>query len=338
MNYFNYAKSYSGYKAMRVYQEVQKLKGYAISIYNGAWEEALDMSFFHILDNYDEESGNDLSHYAIRVVGTILLGKYKHEIEHETSLETTLTKKAVSEDSSNPANIVVKEDEVSIDVQTCIRYLLPMFIQDYKFFKSKKPEDRKLTYNGLFSMFSYDAIVEAMNTMISLYGDDMEYLYDLKRNSHYRSFTDDRYKSSMDTAIEYTCTFKNIVIYKKLQNKATNRLFYVFNIEKTINNLIRQIYTEKGVRHLGDMSVYCTLSGNLVTSKEELRANLERELIGAVLSRFNFFRVACYEKGKSMVLTSSKKQNHSFFLNIFGEEVEVYISEVVSKCSNKGGL
>lgn len=334
MNYFKYAKSYNGYRAMRIYQEVQNLKGYAISIYKGLWEDALDMSFFHILENFDENSGCELSHYALRVVGTILLGKYNHEIEHETSLETNLNKKSVEEDLFNPAHEILDiEEGVSVDIQECVRYLLPMFIQDYKFFKSKKSEDRKLAYTGLFNMFSYETINESMDLMVKLYGEDMDYLYNLKRNCHYRNFSEDRYKDSMDNSIEYECFFKDVLIYKKLQVKS-RKVFYLFNIKDAVDSIIQTYYQGKCSREVGDLTVYCTLSGNLVTSTEELRVVLERELVGAVLSRFSYFKVVCYEKGKSIILSSTKELEHGFTLDIFNQDFKIPIRELVSKCSN----
>lgn len=320
---------------MCVQQELDNLKGYAISIYKGLWEEALNKSLFHIIENFDDNRGVELSHYVSKVVGTILLGKYNHEIEQDTTLETTLNKRSVEEDSFNPANEILKKDEkeVSEDVKECVRYLLPMFIQDYKFFKSFKADERKMSYTGMFEMFSDETVMKSKDMLMDMYGSDMDYLYNLKKECHYRNFSEDRYKDSMDISIEYECYFRNVLIYKKLSSKINN-YFYMINIEEIIDALIRTYYWGKCCRKIGSFMVYCTLSGNLVTGLEELRAVLEREFVGAFLSRFNYFRVVCYEKGKNIILSSTKELGYEFSLNIFEEEFPIPIKEVISRCSN----
>lgn len=336
MNYFRYNEAISSYEAIQIFDVVQQLKGYAGKIYKGSWEDALDSSFFHILRNFNKESGGELEHYATKVVNTILLGKYKDEITHEISLETGMNKLSMDATYQNPLNILVTDDvEVSEDLKSCIHYLLPSFMEDYKFFKSRKSEDRKLSYNGLFERYSSGTIVKAMDYMVENYGQAVEELLSIKKECHFRNFSKDRYKNSLDTSVEYDCMLNNVLLYKKLGGRATKNFFYL-NLRETIIRLISQFYTD-GVHNkvLDDCTVYCSLSGNLIVGEDELYDTLERELIGALLARSQSIKVVVYEENESMIVTASKDLDEGVNLPIFGDNFLVVFKQVVSKCINR---
>lgn len=336
MNYFTYNESISSYEAMQIYDTIQGLKGYASKIYKGSWEDALDSSFFHVMKNYNKASGGELEHYATKVVNTILLGKYKNEITHEVSLETGMNQVSMDATYQNPMNILISdEEEVSEDLRSCIHYLLPSFIEDYKFFKTRKSEERKLSYNGLFTKFSSGTIVKAMDYMVQNYGQAVEELLEVKRNCHFRNFSADRYKSSLDTSIEYDCTLNNVLLYKRVSGRALKK-FYFLNIRETVTRLIEKFYTDDTCKKTFDgKTFYCSLSGTIVPSLDELYDALEREIIGTVLARSQNIKVAVYEHNENMIVTSSKDLDHSLTLKIFDEDFPIVFKKVISKCINK---
>ena len=336
MDYFSYNEAINSYEAMQIFDAVQGLKGYAAKIYKGSWEDALDSSFFHVLRNYNKESGGELEHYATKVVNTILLGKYKNEITHEVSLETGMNQVSMDATYQNPMNILISdEEEVSEDLMSCIHYLLPSFIEDYKFFKTRRSEDRKLSYKGLFSLYSSGTIVQAMDYMVKNYGQAVEELLAVKRNCHFRNFSADRYKNSLDTSIEYDCVLNNVLLYKKVSGRALKK-FYFLNIRENITRLIEKFYTtNERKKTLGDITFYCSLSGNIVSSIDELYDTLEREIVGTVLARSQNMKVAVYEHNENMIVTASRDLEDGLILRIFDEDFPIVFKKIISKCINK---
>lgn len=335
MYYFDYVKDVDASRALSIYEAVNELKGYAMAIYKSLWEDALDKAFFHILDNYDESSG-DLEHYATKIVGTILLNKYAHEIEHETSLSNALDQKSLNGDvENNPLDIVTSKEEIerSSDLDRCIEYLIPMFVKDYKFFKTKKASDRKLSYNGLFQKFSERTVASAMISLVDRYGKDMDDLYELCKSCRMRAYPEDRYLKSMDATVEYLGVFNNILLYKCLSRKV-KKVFYSFNIRENVTTLIDVFYSSEdaiGKRVIGSLEVYCTLSGKIVTSPDELYDCIERDIVGSMLAKMSHLKVVQYEKGEKLIMSSPKDTACGLVLDVFGKEFSTDINKVVSK-------
>lgn len=336
MNYFDYVESLDISRIMRIYRAVWSLKGYAISIYKNLWEDALDQAFFHVLANYNEESGGDLMHYATKVVGTIMLNKYSHEIEHDIALDDGMTKKSAEEDISvNPLNIIIEtEDMLQVkDVKKCRRYLFPMFIQDYKFFLTKKSEFRKCSYKGIFGMFSTDVIMDTMDYYAKTYGPDMYRLGELKSQCKYRNFPSDRYKSSLDPNLEYSGMLNGVLLYR-VASKRGARYFYRFDIKKTLDIICGSYYRSKDcVAHtvVEGKDIFCSLAGKIVIGMDELRETLENEIIGSLLAKVSIFRVLRYERGVDIILSSTKETDMLFPIEVFGYVFKVGFERVPSK-------
>lgn len=311
MRYFDYVDTLDSGRALRIYQAVYSLSNYAKKIYKGYWEDALDKAFFHVLENFNDDSGGDLDHYATKVVNTICLGRYNHEIAHDTSLNMEMDKKSATVGELNPLNILA-EKEASFsynNLKGCINYLLPRFIQDSHFFITKRAEHRKCEYKNIFSMFSHEVIVASMNYLVEKYGEAMEELNALKKKCRYRNFAEDRYKNSMDTTIEYMGMLKGVLLYKSL-GKKTVRCFYEVDILDAVDYLVNNVYNVEGSRAkvvVEGMNVYCTLSGQLVCGEKELRKTLESELIGTILARMSVLKAVLYERGKSIVFSASRE-------------------------------
>ena len=335
MNYFRYVKNFDAGRSLQIYHVVQNLKGYAITIYKNLWEDALDMAFFHILSNYDAESGGDLEHYATKVVGTIMLNKYNHEIEHDIALEDGMNKKSAEDTSANPLNILMeKENRVQLkDIERCKRYLLPMFIQDYKFFLSMRQEYRKCSYTGIFDMFSSEVIVETIKYYSKKYGSEMLKLGELKKQCHYRSFSDDRYQKSMDPNIEYQGMFHGVLLYRVV-TKRGSRYFYSINIKKIIEDIVENFYLKpdnEAHTVVEGVDVYCSLSGKFLMGIENLKRALENEIIGSILAKMTIFRVIRYERGVNILLSATKETDVRFPIEVFGHTYFVGFDRVPSK-------
>lgn len=295
--------------AYRVHIELYKLKNYAKSIYHGFWEDALDKSFFHIMEHFNEDCG-DLEHYTIKVVSTIYLGRYKHEMAHDTSVTLETEKFSAETDACNPLSILTEREELDNlnNYKSCIEYLIPNFIQDSIFFMSNNPDDRKCKYDGLFSKFSVKAISIGKKYLVDTYGSDMQKLNELKKSCRYRNFNKDRYKSSMDTTIEYLGTFRGVLMYRSTIKK-TLRCFYSIRIDKIVSEIIYYFYNKKskGRVKIEDKYVYCTLSGQFVIGVENLKDCLESEIVGTILARMSAMKVVYYEQGKEIVFSSSRE-------------------------------
>lgn len=332
MEYFRYADSLDSAMLMNIYTTVRGLENYAKSIYKGLWEDALDEAFFHIIRHYNSDFGADLEHYATKVIRTIKLNKYSKEIEHDTALTTALDKKSIEDSNGSPLEILLeKEEEILKSEKDCREYLTPYFIHDYKFFKSRKSEDRKLSYKDLFKKFTAETISNTMFYLVNTYQEGMERMLQLCRSCHFRKFPADRYLKSMDTVVEYLGELNGIVMYHQMATKQF-KYFYYLNIEELINNLVDVFYCDSSHSLVVEgLEVYCDLSGTLVIGIEELKDCLESELVGAILARVSRLKVVKYEKGKSILLTSPKKDDRDIIFEIFQRNVTIHLRRVVAK-------
>jgi len=337
MDYFRHSGlGFHAYKSLLIHQALADLKGYAISCHKGLWEEALNLSYFHIMEHFDWDREVDLSHYATKIVRTIIIGKDSKETGEEVTLLTAMDKKSFQDNSYNPSEILIPSglDSVSLDLEECMDYLVPMFVQDYKFFKSKKAEDRTLSYTGLFQKFSDYTVLASMQELVAQHGDAMEYLTDLKNKCHFRNFPKDRYKNDLDETIEYRCMFKDVLIYKRISGRAS-RKFYHIDLEEVLLCLVERFYLSKLTRTIRGVHVYCSLSGNLILNEQELVESLEREMVGAILARTQGTKVICYEEGKNLVISSSKDLLEGITFSIIGENFAIEVEQLVSRCVNK---
>jgi hypothetical protein len=337
LDYFKYTKkdNLNIYSVEEIYKVVWSLKSYAIAIYKGLWQDALDAAFFHIMQHYDDSRG-DLDHYATRVVGTIMLNKYNHEIEHDISLTTAMDSKSVREEvSTNPIEILLEGySDISDDFEQCVSFLVPYFIKDFKFFESKRPDLRKLSYTELFQKFSTPVISSAMDYLLKKYGKALRALYDLSKDCKYRKYSSDRYKKGLDTLIEYHGIVNDILIYKSLSKVKVKRSFFYFDIFQTINHIIRLFYSNDRfgcMIEVEGVKVYCSLSGYITTSLDELKSVLEDEIIGSLLGKLSYLRVVVYERGKSIIFSSPKEEDCVLILEMFGIDYRFSFQKIVAK-------
>lgn len=321
MKYYNYIQQSDTTFAYRVYLAIAKCKKLAIAKYKSNWEDALDTAYFHVLDNFDDSKG-DLDNYAMSIVSTIYLNKFSKEVTSDLVISIESDKSALEDSkTTNPYDYLFLEEEdieYSTELENCIQYLLPYFIKDYELFYSKDASTRKLKYKGLFERFTPKVIMEAVNKLTEGYYDEVKYLNTLSKSCHARDYDTNRYKNSLDKTVSYVGRIGDIVKCKYVSKKR-RKCIYLLDIEDILSRVYTMFYDEDGIarRVIYEEVVYCTLSGKLVCSKQELYEVLEREIIGKLLALRTNLKVLHYVRGAELLVTSTQDSEPSIILNMF---------------------
>lgn len=331
MKYFLYNKKRDSNLSLAIWEELNALKYYAISLYKGNWEDALNDSYMHLMENYDESKG-ELSHYAIRVVATIYMNKYIQEVKDDEILQTESDKESYSKYmESDELDTILDKDYISEDnIKNCEDFIIPMFVEDFLFFKSMNPKDKKLNYEFLHDVYPDIVIAKAFNNLMEKYGNSLSRLYELKKSCTYHDYSADRYKKSFDSAIEFECSINNVILYRKKTKYSATRKIHKVNIKRMVNSVmyrLEDILSQK----VGNLTVWCTLSGFISYDIEKIKAKIESELIGKILSGSINIKVLAYEKGSCIYLTSTQDLPEMMYHNILGRSFGVEIQKVVSK-------
>lgn len=333
MRYFAYIKPYDNVRALKIHDVVWGLERYAKAIYKSYYADVLDEAYFHILNNFNEDLGYDLENYATKIVKTIGLNRYSHEIANDLSLEIESNKVSYIEDNGNPSSDLVdsEPENLNLGMEECIKYLTPRFIKDFKLFQRQRAEYRTCDYSGMFRMFSTETITKSIDYLKEKYGDVMEGLMQKKQKSRYKSFPEDRYIKSLDPNIEYLGVLQNRLLYRS-NTKKTTRFFYNVDIRKNIDAILECIYSHADMYVVVEgIKVYCSLSGQITSSIDELREILEREIVGTLLARLVNVHVVVYDKGVNLILTVTKELLEPSMINFFGREFCISITRVATK-------
>lgn len=335
MRYYKYVRMQDQVFVFRVHKAVQACKAMAILKYRSRWEDALDDAYFHIIKNFDDSKGS-LEHYAMSIVSTIYLNKYSKEVGSETVLEIESERKAMeSVRVSNPYDDLLdalEEEGTDYDeeVHQCIKYLLPLFIKDYEMFRSKDSSDRKMKYSGLFDMFSFKVISSAVKILADDYYDDAKYINTLSKNCHVKNFKEDRYKSSLDKTLSYISRIDDIVRCKAIGVKR-KKYAYLIDIVDVLSKIFSMFYDKEGVaqREIDGVPIYCSLSGQILLSKDELFETLEREIVGTLLALRTNLKVLNYERGKELVVTSTRVYEPEVIIQMFQAGVHIPMKKLM---------
>lgn len=337
MNYFEYAttlKKSNPYKSWLVFQTLynSSLKYYAMKIYGNRWEDALDAAYAHIVENFDTEKG-ELEHYATTVVGTINLGMYRHEISNDEVVELSLNELQAGDTSDDPQEVVLSyvDPVESSTLAECIDYLLPYYIKDFKFFTTKKSSDRNYSYNELYRMFGDSVIVEAVNYLNDNCFDSCKSLYELKKSLKFRNYPPDRVYKSKVNSIKYLGECNGIVIYKKGSSKSA-KAFYEINVQEVVSDIIKYFYRGILNRSINGLNVNCSLSGQLICDYDELFNQLENEVLGCIVSKYQAVGVVNYVRNKSLLLVGSMSMTNTVTLNILSKEFVIKMKQKSAKC------
>lgn len=309
-----------------IYKAVRKLEPYAKMKYKGSWEDALDVSFFHILENFDPEKG-DLEHYAIKVVGTIILNKNKYEIASSEQADVCMDLKSAKDYTvADNAN-----DVLDTDFESCLNDMVSIFVNDFRFFASFSSKDRKGDYSSLFKKYSVGTIKDVQDYLSNKYKSTIVRMLGFAKSSTIRGFSEDRYLSSLDEGIEFREMLNGTAIIKRKKGYHSKRLFSV-NIGDIVDDIINVFYSDctYGMALIENLPVFVSLSGNIVSSVKDLRVCLEKELLGTLLSRTQL-RVVNYERGSLVIFSSTRDTQNDITLGIFGEDYIISFDRVTVK-------
>lgn len=336
MNYFNCAlllKRNTPYRSFRIYSVVygKDMKAYAKKIYGANFEDALDRSYRHILENYDPNKG-DLEHYVISVIHKINRNIHKNEIGDEAA-DLAMDELAFKENNGDPLEEYLEKQRKGMpyDVENCVKYLLKYYIIDFKYFTTNKSSDKINSYSELFENFSIKSIKEAVEYIKVNYQESIEDLYAVKRIMRFKAYPRDRYMEAFDTSVEYLCDFRGIVVYKRPEAK-TGKVIYEIDLKEILNRFKKIFYSGILNRNIGGLECYISLSGKLSFSEAEAMDNLETEIVGSILSRLQQMGVMLYEKGTRLLMTASSPMSRtSMVLSILDRPFPIEMRHRVAK-------
>lgn len=334
MRLFKYLSTRSPKEMYDIFKVVQSLKYLAMKKYANNYEDALDMSYFHIVKNYDSSKG-DLKNYAMKVVSTINLNSFKKESPDEkeqTDDSSSISNSKIAQDYIN-SNLeeVYEENFKSDNVDSCIKDMVSLFVKDFKFFVSSNAKYRKMDYKELFDNYSLDTILNAKNFLLDKYSSKIEKFISYSKVSSIRNFSEDRYLKSIDSSLEYKGNLNDIIMIKRKQGSHIKKVYRV-SIENSINILLELFYrnTNYGKMFIEDIPIYTTLSGRVVDSIEALRYSLEKELVGSLLSR-TALKVLNYDRGNEILLSSTKDTQSDVILSAFSKNISINFERLVVK-------
>lgn len=328
MKVFKYLFNKKGVaETYEIYKAVRALTPYAKSKYKGQWEDALDESFFHILENFDSSKG-ELEHYATRVVGTIFLNKNSKEVSN-----TEQTDICMDLQSAKEYTLVGKRDEVlDTDFNSCLRDMVSVLVKDFRFFASLSNKDRKCDYGKLFSKYSLGTIKEVQDYLTEKYKDEVSRILGYAKSVSIRDFNEDRYLSSVDEGLEYLESLNGIALIIRKKGYHTKKVFKI-DIGEVLDNIIGLFYKDSsnyGLATIEGNPVYVSLSGNIVSTESELRDCIERELIGTLVSRTTL-KVVHYGRGDIILFSSTKDTQCDVILPMFGKDYVVSFERIAVK-------
>lgn len=331
MHYYDYVRDVSPEVMVKVHAAVNKCVNLAKSRYGSRYQDALYDAYHHIVTHFDEAQG-DLMHYTARVVSTIYRKHNAREVYSETVLDIESDKVALDEcENVGLENIIAWENEAeyNIELGRCIRHLLPSFLKDYELFKTKDRTKRKMNYAGILQQFSVKILWDTLTILSDSYYEDAKYLDELSKNCHCRKFDPDRYKLSMDKTLEYVYR-KDKIVNCKSKGLNRNKYAYCIDIPNMLGKICNFFYSEEGVarRVIYGNKVYCSLSGRLVLSKEELLTYLEEEIVGSILAMRTNLKVLHYQKKSELILTSTHEDEPSIVLPMFGAGIAIPMSRL----------
>ncbi len=340
MDYFGYVSNISPYFMFLVQQAVNNQKAVAIARYKGGAEEALDASFMHILHNYDEGKSAGLQHYAARVVSTINRSRYAREVQDETVLTLASNEEAISQEMEvNPESIQLCMEsmgEFQEDVNSCVKDLLPYFLEDFECFVGNTQRPRKLNYSEILQKYSYNPRIFV--TAVKQLGEEYakaKHLSELGELQKRRIFPTTKYLQNTEKYIEYVGEVNGICICNVLSY--TRKFIYNVNIWELIDQLYEAFYGVGGKcrQEIAGKSCFVTLSGNRMVEDSDddstLRSTLEDEIIGLFLSRNLAYRVVYYKKGERLLISSSKDEEQGFAIEAFGSQYILRLNRLVMR-------
>lgn len=321
MKFFKYIKgseSRSMTDMLKIFETVQSLDKYAKKIYRSRWEDALDMAFFHVLQNYDPSKG-ELENYTIKVIGGILLNQFKKEYPYEFIADLG------SQQEELTADVIVREDEGSrsSNVKSCIKFMAPLFLKDFRFFESMTGQYRKEGYSELFEKFTGDAIQKATAYLRENYSSKVKVVYDSKKRCGGKKLDEEMGKRNLDTNLEYIMELNDTVVYRKRKKSNIVRYIYSVDLKRTASELMVRFYSgdfSKAHARVEGANIYCSMTGTMVYSEEDLFKTLTLDIVGIVLARTSL-KLLKFKEEDEAIFVSTSELKYDLNMTLFGEEV-----------------
>lgn len=333
MQVFKYMKSYRNTSEVwEIFNVVNSLKPYAISIYKSSWKDALDAAFFHIVENYNGVLG-ELEHYATKVVGTIDLQKYKKEFAEEDIMSTKLDSDTARLGLNNAVDKIVLDDydRNSRDFNACVRELVVYFIRDYIFFKSGLSKNRKECYTDIFKKYDVSIIGASRDYLVKKYSKVAEEFLKFGDDMRFRVMPYEKIEANYYDSSEYKGIINDTVIIKR-KARSHSKKIYRLDVENMIDILVEEFYLKSGYGKISieGIDVYMTLSGKVVDNLNALKRSLELELINIILTRSNL-KVLYRVDSKAVFFVSSKEVVFNIAIEAFNKEFKIELKRLVAK-------
>ena len=317
-----------------IYQTVQKLDRYAKKIYKNRWEDALDMAFFHVLQNYDSSKG-ELENYTIKVVSGVLLNQFKKEYPYEFIADLGLNEEPKTE--FEDTDIVVNPEQ-KVDVNGCIAYLAPLFVRDFRFFDTMNGQHRKEDYSNLFEMYSYKTVQNAISYLTENYSERVREVYTSKKKCGGKSSNKESSKNQ-DSNLVYVNEITDIIVYYKKKKNSYTRYIYSVDLKKAVSELLLRFYSgdaTKAHAKVENADIYCSITGKLVYSQKDLFDALVYDIVGIILARtsLKLMKLKGYDEA---IFVSTSELKYDLNLTIFGESTWITIDQRSAKEIANGG-
>lgn len=330
MRLFKYLSAKSPKELYDIFKEVQSLKPYAKSKYGNNYEDALDVSYEHIIKNYDSTKG-ELRNYAIKVVGTIWLSSSKKEVASDDQTKISLDIQTAENFVNSPIEEKLEEDLKSWNTDSCISDMASFFVKDFKFFETENSKYKKLDYTELRDKYSSESVLGAMRYLSKEYAKEIKKFIAYSKESSIRNFNEDRYLKSIDSSLTYKGTLNGIVLLRRKQGSHIKKVYKV-SICDTVSMLLKLFYTttDYGKIVVADVTMYLSLSGQVIDNDYDLKYSLEKELVGSLLSRSSL-KVLNYDRGNEILFSSTKDTQCDVVLPLFDKHINISFERVVIK-------
>lgn len=328
MHYFEHAETVNMVIAHEIFMVVESLKPFARKKYGDNYQDAMDATYMHVLKHYKDLEGANLEHYTTSIMSKILMNSHKHESVSDMQTQIEADKRAVENDGfSNPESILTEGlGEQDGSFEECVQFLIPRFIHDHEIWAMKKigGKNDHEDYTGIFRQFSVLVIYSAMEYLLKDFYEEAKYIDEFAKDCPMRRFSGDRYKDSWDNDIVYEGMVNDIAVCR-FKNTRIRRYIYSIDIQSLLDDIVKTFYQDGmiGYRKIHTVPVYVSFSGQICYSLEELKSNVENELLGAMFARVVSLNCIDYDRGKRILLSSSKVDEVGIIFNIFETKIQM---------------
>lgn len=337
MRYFRYSNAgKSPADILNIYKVLwEDLANYAKVIYKNRWEDALDLAFSIIINNYDSNKG-ELLNYATKVVRTCMIQANRKEVPYEfiedVSDNPDRLSKKLSKSISERVKFDVQEKKILKNDESfmkCVNYLAPFFIKDFKFLASMKSSYRKHDYSELLELFDMEDIVNAIKYLKEGYEAEVQVFLDTRKACCKRKYNPDK-ENNIAPGIKYLQILNGTVLYYKTKN-VSEKYFYYVDLNDAVREFLQKFYNSGkcGMVKVEDTVAYCSLTGVILLSLNELVESLKNDIAGILVTRENVRILERREDG--LIILSNRELLGDIGISVFKGVAWVQLKQMPSK-------